>query len=1611
MIEIYSELINNIADEIGKDYIDGYREELLNYIGTESFNYSLKKLIYNNQYDCISLLGLFYPIYKKYWNSSSDNEILKYIFDWVLSLSFPGKVNRKFDKKLEPLILFYLNLLRNLSKYEAEYSEDNPDNMFNLQFLTEEEEKESNYMDEYLKFKKIFIDNWIYELMKLDFVLTGHNTLDHVMGVNNLSLYIGRQLKKFNLPVDLGIVVGAALGHDIGKYGVRDEDIKRVPYLHYYYTEEWFNRFGLYKIGHIATNHSTWDLELENLPIESLILIYSDFRIKNKDEKMHIFTLDESYDVILNKLDNVDEIKKKRYEKVYKKLKDFEDYIIDLGVDTTLKSGPILSKYKKPFSLMDGNEIVDNIKYFAIEHNIDLMAKLSDDTGFNNILDMARNETNYTKIRLYLQMFREYCTYLTQSQKVAALNYFRDLLLHKEDDVRREASELIGLLISRYDEEYRKEIPKESKPDTSKLTSEKILDKIIRNLLYPNPQLIESIKEWQYNLQNIIRSLFDNCREEHCIKYAKVLIKYYDDFKSFSSHGQLYLCQTLSYIPIQHLKDEDLDKIHDYIINQLNSDIPEVRLAILDILNEMFDSITKINNLDQDLKQWVLKNLNSSFYASENYLKYKIAVKLNMNKEIVERLKFNYKENEENPSEIFLKNLKTATQWIDKKINVDILYEQVKKSPKTVGFHVGMHFCNLLKVSAAEKVRNHAGATLLKIFDLLSLEQRNDIVVELLRALEMENYQFTKFIPEYLGQLLLYLHPKELDEAIDDFEEKIKQSSSQVVSLLLITIGIAVENYPSYIARFNEDEKKNEDRLIRLLSIILNGMVTFEEEIKAEAFRIIGSLIFNSNKLNLKQKLKIFKVIAKKILTLLPNKEDSEFIFLSNSASLNHIYRFILDYEINYGSIQLDINKKVAFFPGSFDPFSLSHKKIALEIRDLGFEVYLAVDEFSWSKRVQPHKLRKNIISMTIAYEKDIYLFPSEIPININNDKDLEKLKSLFNNKEVYIVVGSDVIANASAYTKDGLLNSFPHIVFDRKTIVSKDEDREIVEDKLQKIKGKVLRLTLPPQYEDISSSKIRRAIDLNMDISKEMDPLALRYIYKYGLYYNEPRYKSVIQTKAIDLGIVKTIDDNIINTLINNFKEDVDINAIIQLKDKLEPTILIVKEAKENKIIGFSTFYCIKNYMLYEEFKDTSITNYLRDKLNGKIAFISGIYVQNKDNHSVEIVLNETLAQCLIMDCNHAIYCNKLTYKNKELIEKNIIIQGFIETPFKIKENSLFIVNMSNPITLSLDLETLLKPPFDNSSAINTEIDRTREKLKDAISKLYPGELVIVFNRDMIYSKLIQKICDINQVPTVQDQNRVLGPNMCVPFGSILNGRILPNTITKSLHSEKIFYPNIKGFTIGAFPNYLSLEDQAKTLASFNRPIILVDDLLHKGYRLNVIEPILKNNNIEIKKLVVGILTGRGKELGAIKNLELDSAYFVPNLKLWFNENLQYPFIGGDAVLREEYNQDYLIPSINLILPYVFPAFIKNTSIKAIYNLSEVCLTNAIDLFKAIEKVYQRINGRNLVIRNLGHVVISPRRPDTLNSTEIIRNCKPSDYLMQNLEQLKRVENALNRI
>lgn len=1604
-------MTNSIYDflmlEAKKEYILDYKSDLLDYMKSEKFLKQLRYYLKGRSFSVFSLLELFYDLFVIYLDIP-PMEWIVHIFNWANNKSFPHKGKDKYNKDLIPLYTFFLESLQYILSHEELVSNEFI-KKYPLSFLTSVEELDKDMDKEYFVFKDVFNDVYINELMHLDMAITGHNTLDHVIGVNHLSMYIARQLHELKLPVDLGLVAGASLGHDIGKYGVVDKEIHRVPYLHYYYTEEWFNRFGMNRIGHIATNHSTWDLELETLPIESLILIYADFRVKNKvtngNYNMHIYSLEESFNVILEKLDDVDIVKENRYKKVYKRLKDFEDYMVSMGVDTTLK-GTLQKTHKKPYELMDKSQVVNSLKHISIEHNINLMSKLTDNVSFNSILETTRGETNWRRLRFSLQIFDEYSTYLTQSQKIKTLYLLYDLLHHTGEDIRKEAAELIGKLIALFDEEYRKELPNFVKENIQEISSCDLLDEFLNLLLFPDHKIADSQKEWLYNLKNTIRSLFINSSKDYFHRYFDVIAKYYDFYEELPTIAQFYLSQTIDYLPIEKLNQERLLRLFTYTLNQLESSNVEIRLTTLDSISHMLDK-TKDVIFIASIRNWLITHLDNSTEPSENYIKYIIGRKINISADYFNILVKNYIEGDS--SEIFLQNLKTATPWVNKKINIDILYDQVIESPKVKGLHTSMHLCNLLKVSAVERVRNYGGTTLLNIFHLLSLEERNDVAIELLRALEMESYQFTKFIPDYLGQLLLFLPPKELDEIIDDFEDKIKVSSTRVTFLLLNTIAVSVEKYMSYRKRFSETPKVSDERINRLLGLLAIGMASYNHDIKSESLRLISLILFKSNSLSLKEKYYIFSKIEKKILTLLDLENQDEFLFYNNVSSLNNIYKFISDYEFYYDDFKTHRETKIAFFPGTFDPFSLSHKEIAVEIRDMGFEVYLAVDEFSWSKRTEPHNFRRNIINMSIANEKDINLFPKNIPINIGNAKDLNYLNTLFPGGKVYMVVGSDVIINASAYKGNGAILDYPHIIFDRKSSITEECDETMLETNIKNIKSHIIRLTLPPRYEDISSSQIRENIDLNRDISKYIDPLAESYIYNYDLYLRAPQYKTLLQSKTLETDIIRSLDTNASDEIYKTFGSRIDYDHMQSIKEKLNYRILLLRDSETNILLGFSTFYWIRQNMLFEEFRDTDITDFIRKNAKGRTVLISGLCALNDDPRLIEIILNETLSLSINRDYNFSLYNNMLTNDENTAVEEQLSLQGFVKTTYVHDENPLFIVDMNSPMTLNLDIENLLKPPFDTDKVIVSSIRNTRKKLKSALVNLYPGQLLLTFNRDMIYSKLIQKICDANEVDIVQGENRKLGPSMCVPFGSILNGSILPNTVTKAMHTEKTFEANIVDFTIESSPYYLSLMEQANILKSFNRSLILVDDLLHKGYRINVIEPILRMFDIKIKKVIVGILSGRGKEIGSIKNLDLDYAYFVPNLKLWFNESSQYPFIGGDMVGKSLVGSN-LIPSINMILPYVSPRFIKDTENQAIYNLSEVCLQNTYEIFKSLEEVYQSINEKNLNIKNLREVITLPRYPDIHKNIYSNRNTKPSSYIEMDIELLKRMENIINR-
>jgi hypothetical protein len=186
------------------------------------------------------------------------------------------------------------------------------------------------------------------------------------------------------------------------------------------------------------------------------------------------------------------------------------------------------------------------------------------------------------------------------------------------------------------------------------------------------------------------------------------------------------------------------------------------------------------------------------------------------------------------------------------------------------------------------------------------------------------------------------------------------------------------------------------------------------------------------------------------------------------------------------------------------------------------------------------------------------------------------------------------------------------------------------------------------------------------------------------------------------------------------------------------------------------------------------------------------------------------------------------------------------------------------------------------------------------------------------------------------------------------------------------------------------------------------VDDILHKGYRIKKLDPLLKRENINVQKIIVGILSGKGKELMEVQCREVESAYFIPKLKAWFTESSFYPFIGGDAVWRGTFTQKNLLPSINLVLPFTSPTFLADASNEAIYNMSEVALENALNIMTAIENEYQSMHERSLTLNSLGQVLTIPRCPDPGKYMNYDFNLAPSVYIRNNLEHLRRLKDTI---
>ena len=1579
-------------------------KELMAFFSAQEFIQGINNLLEKQDFSSDSL---FKVVKKAVLPLDDDKDIsILDVYDFLLKKVNEESRDRSFTRIETDFIHVFIAIYEVMLQEEEKSGSKEFYVEHSFQFLTKNEIDELED-DEYRRFQRAFKEDNIYALMKLSRDIYGFNTLDHVAGVHFVGMFIARQLKSLKLPLDLGRVSGALAGHDIGKYGVKLSEMNRVPYLHYYYSDIWFKKHGINYIRNIAVNHSTWDLELENLSLEALILIYSDFRVKNKwtdgKDEMHIYPLDESFDVILSKLDNVDEAKKKRYERVYEKLHDFEDYLISLGVETILSTKEentqvIASKkeiqtLKKP-AICFREEIIDRLKYHAIDHNVKVMDLLRNEYSMDTILEEARSLRDWRDLREYIRIFEEYSTYLTQGQKLQVIKFLMECLIHPEDDIRYHSAEILGKLLGSFDEDYRKELPLEEVAPSSNILGINLLNDLVKYMITPGHTVIDSHKYLLgYSFSTMVKSLYDTLPVPRREGYTKVLAKYYVEMNHKKQETTVFLLEAIKHIPFETEEKE-------FFLMKCFGGGTILQIASLEQITSMFDGNEFSNEFKSFLKSKV-SSAGSNTEITNVFLYMRLAGQMGLMSRRIALEKL-LKERTKELEAVFLNNLKTATHWIVKRNNIRLLLFYTLEDNTVTPLNTALHLCNLLKVSAIESVRRTAGNALLSLMRQLSPYERNEVSVELLRALEIEGHRFTEYIPKPLGKVLLYLNIKEFDEIIDDLLIKVKTANPSVKTLVIKTLGTTLESFIEFGMKSIElTEEEREKRIVSMVSVLLYGMADYESLAVRAAFTTIGKVIFASEVLSLKSKNQIFCLISKKLITLL-STEDKNLLFLCQSVGLNNIYRFMSEYLHAFQAFEFKDKGKYAFFPGTFDPFTLSHLAIARLIRDHGYEVYLAIDEFSWSKKTLPNIVRRNILNMSTAGELGLYLFPEDIPINISNPSDIRTLKEIFNHN-VYMVCGSDVVLNASSYGKaqgEHTIHSLKHLLFERNR--SKD-----IKSKIRKILPDVLFMDLPKDLKEISSSKIRTNIDENRDISTLIDPMAQSYIYLNGFYQKAQVDKSLVNLTFLEKKVYRVMDESLLSIVAKLFpKENA---AILKLMEetfnKTSGRILTITDRNSGKTLGISFFHWARSENLLAEVKEADFADRIR-KLNlGRIMVLDGLYVSSPDKirNYHQILLTETLSFGVSRDYECALFLPKLKSLKDEKFQALLKLYNF--NSLNYQEVVYYYVDMSTPIALNLDMENILKDPFRGNQRVRSIIQETRETLMEGIGNLYPGKLILPFEPLMLQQGIISAICEENSVPMEETKPRTLGDFMCVPYGDVLNRSVVPNTVTKSLHTEKYFNSDMEGFKIKEVPFYLNLENQVKTLSSFKRSVILVDTILHKGYRMNALNPLLKAQNIEVRKIIAGIVSAKGMDLMTSKDYKVHGVYYIPRLKVWFNEKDLYPFVGGDALWRGEFPKRNLIPSITLILPYTIPTFLLDAGIESIYLLSKVSIENSIKILKVIEEEFHQVYERKLTLSSLGQVFTMPRVPDKGRDIRYDLFKAPSYYLESDLEELLRLK------
>ena len=192
------------------------------------------------------------------------------------------------------------------------------------------------------------------------------------------------------------------------------------------------------------------------------------------------------------------------------------------------------------------------------------------------------------------------------------------------------------------------------------------------------------------------------------------------------------------------------------------------------------------------------------------------------------------------------------------------------------------------------------------------------------------------------------------------------------------------------------------------------------------------------------------------------------------------------------------------------------------------------------------------------------------------------------------------------------------------------------------------------------------------------------------------------------------------------------------------DQAVLLLDGRKEGRICGGVVFHVLDTMKLYQECLDIHLASFIRKRLSGNIICITKIFgTENLIENNGMTALTEMLASCQAEGYSYVICLEDIP--NAGLLNAN----GFVKT---VEYPNCRMVDMRRPMVMIYDNYAYIREPFSDDAVLQKTLWNCRVRLQEAMRDLYPGNLILNFDSDILNHRLVQLIKKANSVSDIRE-------------------------------------------------------------------------------------------------------------------------------------------------------------------------------------------------------------------------------------------------------------------